>query len=54
VKRRMLTLGGDGGNMLKGNKTRRVKQLMLIAFVALMAVFWLGILWFAVYRRHWL
>ena len=50
----MLTPGGDGDNMLNGNKTRIVKQLMLIAFVALMAAFWLGVLWFAVYRRHWL
>jgi len=40
-------------NMFKGNN-RRVQQLMLIAFVAMMAIFWLGILWFAVYRPHWL
>jgi len=38
--------------MFNGNKTRRLKQLMLIAFVALMAAFWLAVLWFAVYRNH--
>ena len=49
----MLYWGEADRNMFKGNN-RRVQQLMLIAFVAMMAIFWLGILWFAVYRPHWL
>lgn len=40
--------------MLTGNKNERFGKLMVFVFVALMAAFWLGVLWFAVYGAHWL
>ena len=43
----------EGNDMLASDKNKRSAQLMLFACVALVALFWLGVLWFAIYRTHW-